>query len=106
MIRLVAVPIRVQVPPRIDAKDSGINDRDGLRFALLAAWMSTGMSRASAATLFMTADNTAASEDMIVMCAPRRLALETTKRASNSMAPELDSPLLTIKTSAMITTAG
>ena len=62
------VPISVIMPPRIEAKDSGIRDSDGLRPAFFAACMSTGISRASAATLFMMAERPAASADMMPMC--------------------------------------
>ena len=48
------------MPPRIDAKDSGIRDNDGLRPDFLAACRSSGISNASAATLFMIADSDAA----------------------------------------------
>ncbi len=65
---LGGVPIMVIMPPRIEAKDSGMSDRDGLRPAFFAACISTGMSSASAATLFMIADSAAARPDMIAMC--------------------------------------
>ena len=103
---LGGVPISVIMPPRIDANDSGIRDSEGLRFALAAAWMSTGISSASAATLFMMADSTAASEDITAMCAPNLRVLSTTKRASSSIAPEFDRPRLTTSTSAMMIVAG
>ena len=103
---LGGVPISVIIPPRMDANDSGISDNDGLRSAFLAACMSTGISSASAATLFIRAESAAASDDMIAMCVPSLRVPEITNRARSSIAPELDSPLLTIRTSAMITTAG
>ena len=64
---LGGVPISVSMPPRIVAKESGISVAAGLRLAFAAACMSTGMSRASAATLFITADRAAATVDMIPM---------------------------------------
>ena len=106
MTILGGVPIIVIMPPRMEANDSGISVSDGLRPAFLAAWRSSGISNASAATLFMTADSVAASPDMMPMCAAS-LRLESMKYlASSSMTPEFDSPRLTTSTSAMITVAG
>ena len=68
--------------------------------------MSTGISNANAATLFIIADSTAASDDMIEMCAPSFLVPDTTNLARTSIAPEYDRPLLTMSTSAIMTTAG
>ena len=99
------VPISVIMPPRIEANDKGISESAGLRLAFDAACMSTGISNARAATLFINADNTAASVDMIPICPASFLVPETTKRASNSIAPELDRPRLIINTSAIMTTA-
>ena len=61
---LGGVPISVIMPPRIDAKDSGINVSAGLRFSLLAACRSTGMRSASAATLFINAESAAETPDI------------------------------------------
>ena len=60
--------MRVTIPPRIDAKDSGMRVRAGLRFALAAACMSKGINSASAATLFMIADRRAANPDINPIC--------------------------------------
>ncbi|MFT6103856.1 MAG: hypothetical protein ACJA1E_000269 [Paracoccaceae bacterium] len=60
MIILGGVPINVTIPPRVVANESGISDKPGLRPALRAVWISTGMNNAKAATLFMKADRTPA----------------------------------------------
>ena len=60
MTTLGGVPIRVTMPPRIEANDSGISVSAGLRLDFAAACMSTGINSASAATLFITADRAAA----------------------------------------------
>ena len=74
---LVGVPISVTRPPKREANESGINVRDGLRPAFFAACISTGINSASAATLFITADNPAANADMKVIWVPRRLEAST-----------------------------
>ena len=78
MMMFGGVPINVIMPPRMEAKDSAISDRDGLRPAFLAACKSTGMSNASAATLFMTAESAAASADMMLTCAASLREASTT----------------------------
>ena len=103
---LGGVPISVIMPPRIDAKDSGISVNDGLLPAFLAACISTGMSKASAATLFIIAESAAARPDMMVICVPSLRDASTTWRATISIAPELESPRLTTRTKAMMTVAG
>ena len=77
------------MPPRIDANDSGISVIAGLRLARAAACMSTGMSKARAATLFITAESAAAIADMPAMCRPSPREASTRCRASTSIAPEL-----------------
>jgi hypothetical protein len=61
------------------ANDSAIRVMPGGRFALAAACTSSGIRRASAATLFITADSGAAIADIRPMCAgtDRGLALST-----------------------------
>ncbi len=61
---LGGVPISVIMPPRIEANEIGIRVSAGLRFAFFAAWISIGIRRARAATLFITAERPAASADM------------------------------------------
>ncbi len=106
MTILGGVPISVIMPPRMDAKDSGISDSDALRPLLRAACRSRGISSARAATLFITADRHAASPDMMPMWDASLRPESTKNRASSSMTPELDSPRLTTSTRAMITVAG
>ncbi len=72
------VPIRVAMPPRIVAKDSGIRLSPGARPALRAVWMSTGISKASAATLFMKAESTPPIVPIRAIWAPRLRDLSAT----------------------------
>ena len=96
----------VIIPPRIDANESGMSVSAGLRLALWAACRSTGMRSASAATLFMTAESTAAIPDMIPMCPLILRLLLTAYRAMSSITPEFDRPRLMIRTRAITTVAG
>ena len=50
------VPIRVQVPPRIDAKAIGISSLEGLILALRESPMMGGKKTAVAVVLFMNAE--------------------------------------------------
>ena len=77
MTMLGGVPISVTMPPRMLAKDMGMRVRAAVRFAFLAASMSTGISSASAATLFISVDSEADSEAITAMWAPRRRDLST-----------------------------
>ena len=96
----------VIMPPRIEAKESGIRVRPGLRWAFSEACRSRGIKSASAATLFITADRAADTPAMTLMC--RRTLRVPSSRAPAiiSIAPERYSPRLMISTSAMIMTAG
>ena len=71
MMMLGGVPISVTIPPSIDANDSGISVIAGLRPAFLAACKSIGINSASAATLFITADNEAETPAIRLMWANR-----------------------------------
>ncbi len=106
MMMLGGVPISVAMPPRMVAKDSGISDRPGLRPALRAVWMSTGISSASAATLFIKADKTAPTLPMIAICAPSLRPVATSVRVIRNTAPDRTSPADTISTSATTSVAG
>ncbi len=106
MMMLGGVPISVTNPPRIEAKESGINVSAGLLALLAAACKSTGINRASVATLFITADNTAETPDMIPICAHRAREASIVLLAISSITPLLVRPRLTIRTSAMMTVAG
>lgn len=106
MMMLGGVPIRVTIPPRIEAKDSGIRVSAGLRLPLAAASRSSGMSSASAATLFMTAESKAARPDMMPICAKTGRDASITLPAMYSTTPEFDRPRLTIRTRATTTVAG
>ena len=90
----------------MEAKESGISVSAGLRLAFAAACMSTGISNANAATLFMIAESAADTADIRAMCAANGRVADTRNLPSKSIAPEFDSPLLTINTNAMITVAG
>jgi hypothetical protein len=88
------------------AKDNGISVRETARLALRATSISSVMSNASAATLLITADSAAPATAMMEMCVGTARSGATMKRAINSTAPEFTRPRETIRTSAMITTAG
>ena len=97
--------MRVISPPRIEANESGIRVNAGLRLAFFAACISTGMSMARAATLFMMADRAADTADMMPMWAERLRPDCTTTRAISSTAPDLESALLRIRTRAIMIVA-
>ena len=59
MMILGGVPIRVMVPPKIEAKASGIRMNPGVRLALAADFSATGINRASAPTLLIKAESKA-----------------------------------------------
>ena len=94
------------MPPSMVANDSGISVSAGLRLALMAACISTGINNASAATLFITADKPAAIPDMAAMWVCSDCENRLTCLATSSITPELESPLLTISTSAIMMVAG
>jgi len=106
MTMLGGVPIMVVMPPRMVAKDSGIRVSAGERFARRAACMSTGMSSARAATLFMKAESAAPTAPMIAMWAGSERPAPAIWRVSISMAPDRASPRETTSTRAMTMTAG
>ena len=103
---LGGVPISVAMPPRMVAKLSGISDSEGERPALRAVWMSTGISNASAATLFMKADSTAPTPPISAIWPPSRRELSTSVRVIRNTAPERTSPAETTSTSATTMVAG
>jgi hypothetical protein len=80
--------------------------RPGLRPALRAVAMSTGIRSASAATLFMKAERTPATAPMIAICAPSAREASTSVRVISKTAPERTSPAEITRTSATTTTAG
>ena len=102
---LGGVPISVTMPPRMVAKDSGIRLCPAARLAFSAASTSSGIKRASAATLLMTADSTAPALPMMAICRGKGRSGSMTRLAISSTAPEDDRPRLTIRTSAMMATA-
>jgi hypothetical protein len=106
MMMFGGVPMRVTMPQTMVAKDSGMRVSAGLRLAFEAASMSTGISSASAATLFITADSAAPTPPSMPMWAVTLRDGSTTYRAISSMAPEFESPLLTTSTSAIMMVAG
>ena len=103
---LGGVPISVAMPPRIVAKLSGIRLNPGDRPALRAVWMSTGISSARAATLFMKADSTPPMTPISVICPPRLREASTSVRVISNTAPDRVSPADTISTSATTSVAG
>ena len=106
MMMLGGVPISVTMPPRMVAKLSGIRLRPGERPALRAVWMSTGISSASAATLFMKAESTAPMAPISAMWLPSDRVLSTRVRVIRNTAPERTRPAETISTSATTIVAG
>ena len=106
MMMLGGVPINVTMPPRIVAKLSGINETPGDRPALRAVAMSTGISKASAATLFMNALSTPPIPPMIAICAPSDRLASTSVRVIRNTAPERTNPADTTSTSATTNVAG
>ncbi len=105
MMMLGGVPISVAMPPRMVAKLSGISVSPTERPALRAVWISTGISSASAATLFMNAESAPPTTPMIAICAPRLRWAFTSVRVIRNTAPERTSPAETISTSATISVA-
>ena len=103
---LGGVPIRVAMPPRMVAKERGMRLSPGARPALRAVWMSTGMSRARAATLFMKAERSPPTAPMMAMWAPRRREESTSVWVISRTAPERTSPAETTSTRATTRVAG
>ena len=103
---LGGVPISVTMPPRMVAKDSGISDRPGARPALRAVWISTGISSASAATLFIKPESTPPIAPISAICLPRLRVLSTSVRVIRNTAPERTRPAETTSTSATTSVAG
>ena len=106
MIRFGGVPMRVVVPPRMEPKASGMSTLPGGSRSRPASWMATGMSRASAPTLFMKPDSTAASVTSAPMLTVGPALAGSTTRVSASTAPEVCRPRLSTSTQATVTTAG
>ena len=100
------VPISVAMPPRMVAKDSGIRLNPGARPALRAVCISTGISSASAATLFIKAESTAPMPPISPIWLPSVRELSTRVRVIRKTAPERTSPAETISTSATTSVAG
>jgi len=100
------VPISVVVPPRIDAKASGIKTLPGGMPSRAASDMATGISSASAPTLFMKPESSAASPVSAAMDSVGPLAAGSTMRANTSTAPERCKPWLSTSTHATVMTAG
>ena len=103
---LGGVPISVTMPPKIVANDSGIKVTLGLRFALRADSISTGISKDSAATLFITAESNPPTPDIKPIWVATPLTFAMHIRAILSTTPELKRPRLTMSTSAIIIVAG
>ena len=100
------VPISVAMPPRIVAKDNGISVFLGVQLDALALFISIGIRRASAATLFMKADKIAPIKPMIDICPQRLFPKVEIFCPIKKIAPELIKPFDTIKTNATMIVAG
>ncbi len=105
-IRFGGVPISVVMPPNSEPKASGISTLPGGSFSFWAAWMATGISSASAPTLFMKADSKAASPVTAAMVMVGPASAGSTRCASASTAPEVCRPRLSTSTQATVMTAG
>ena len=105
-MRLGGVPIRVVVPPRMEPKASGISALPGGRFSRAEICRATGISSASAPTLFMKADRNAATAVSEKMASVGPALAGSTWRVSTSTAPEDCRPWLNISTQATVITAG
>ncbi len=106
MMMLGGVPIMVAKPPRMVPNESGMSTTAGDCLALAAACITTGISRASAPTLFMTADRLAPRPDSAPMWSERRFAVSLTCWATKSTAPAFDSARDMTSTKATVTVAG
>ena len=58
------MPILVVIPPKMVANDNGMRVFDGERLASIALCMATGIIRHNAPTLFINADNNAATRQI------------------------------------------
>ena len=68
MMILGGVPIKVTSPPKMEANDIGIRIKAGDRLAFSEDSMATGISNASAPTLFITEESTAATPERAAIC--------------------------------------
>ena len=106
MMMFGGVPIRVIRPPRSEAKLSGISRRlTGLPLAL-ALMIATGSSRASAPTLFMKAEQTAARPVSTMMCSVGLPLKGRSSRTASSVTADLRRACERMSTAATVTTAG
>ena len=105
-IRFGGVPINVVMPPRIEPKASGIRTRPGGICWREATCSASGISSASAPTLFMNPESKAASAVSAAIVSVGPASVGMTARASASTAPELCRPWLSTSTQATVMTAG
>ena len=68
MMMFGGVPIMVIMPPKMLANARGMRIKLGERPCSLAVFKATGSNKASAPTLFMKADSTAATTHRLAMC--------------------------------------
>ena len=106
MMMLGGVPISVIRPPSSEAKLSGISRRLTGRALALALMIATGSSSARAPTLFMNAEQTAASPVRARTCSVGLPVVGRSRRAASSVTVERCSALERIRTAATVTTAG
>jgi hypothetical protein len=105
-IRFGGVPISVVMPPRMVPNDRGIRIRPGGRSSREATRIATGMSSASAPTLFMKPDITAPSTVSATIVSTGPALAGSRLRAARSMAPDDSRPRLSTSTQATVITAG
>ena len=96
----------VQVPPRIDAYESGISISDALKWQRLAQLVTSGTNIATTGVLLRNADS-AATGNIMRSCPPAsERGRPSTTRPARSRPPVSLMPAATTKSAAMVTTAG
>ena len=105
-IKLGGVPIRVVMPPRMDANASGIRICPGGISSRDAICNDTGINIANAPTLFINPESMAARQVNEIMDSVGPAFSGNIQRVNQSTAPEFCSPALRIRIQATVMTAG
>ena len=107
MMRLVEVPVSVQVPPRMQANESGMSRREALSSELLARRSTMGRKTTTTGVLLTKAESTA---PVSMRTASTRSSPSPARRRNQrpmmSMQPERSSPALRMNMQAMVIGAG
>ena len=104
--RFVLVPIRVQVPPRIDAYDSGKSISETLKWQRRAQPVTRGTNIATTGVLLRNADSAATGNIMRSWPPASDRGRPSTTRAARSRPPVSFTPAATTNSAAIVTTAG